>query len=216
MQVGDALVGVDHRQRRAVGELGVEGGLDLGALRQRGEPGEDAAEAVVRGRGRPRQRRRRAAAKVVGKKAWTTWPKMIGSETFIIVAFRCTENSTPSALARAICSARNVRSAATPHDGRVDDLVGEHRHGLAQHGGRAVGADQLDPQRSVRRRCTADFSLERKSSWPIVATLVFDSADQAPIGAGGSCAYSFTEAGARRSELPSRSTGFTAEPLTLS
>ena len=62
-------------------------------------------------------RRRRASspyrAKVFGKKARTTWPKMIGSETFIIVALRCTENSTPSALARAIWAARNSRSAAT-------------------------------------------------------------------------------------------------------
>ena len=40
----------------------------------------------------------------VGKNARTTWPKMIGSETFIIVALRCTENSTSSAVARAICS----------------------------------------------------------------------------------------------------------------
>ena len=38
---------------------------------------------------------------------------MIGSETFIIVALRWTENSTPSASARAICASRNVRSAAT-------------------------------------------------------------------------------------------------------
>ncbi len=53
------------------------------------------------------------AAKVSGKKARTTWPKMIGSETFIMVALRCTENSTPSALARAIWAVRNSRSAAT-------------------------------------------------------------------------------------------------------
>ena len=47
------------------------------------------------------------------KNTSTAWPKMIGSETFIIVAFMCSENSTPFALASAICSARNVRSAAT-------------------------------------------------------------------------------------------------------
>ena len=53
------------------------------------------------------------SANSAGKNARTTCPKMIGSETFIIVALRCTENSTPSALARAICASRNVRSAAT-------------------------------------------------------------------------------------------------------
>ena len=52
-------------------------------------------------------------ANVSGKKARTTWPKMIGSEIFIMVALRCTENSTPSALARSIWVARNCCSAAT-------------------------------------------------------------------------------------------------------
>ena len=37
---------------------------------------------------------------------------MIGSDTFIIVAFRCTENRIPSRLAAAIWSARNASSAA--------------------------------------------------------------------------------------------------------
>ncbi len=36
---------------------------------------------------------------------------MIGSETFIMVAFRCTENSTPWAFASAICASRKLRSA---------------------------------------------------------------------------------------------------------
>ena len=43
------------------------------------------------------------SANSVGKNARTAWPKMIGSETFIIVALRWTEKSTPSALAPAIC-----------------------------------------------------------------------------------------------------------------
>ncbi len=36
---------------------------------------------------------------------------MIGSETFIIVAFRCSENSTPWAFASSICASTNVASA---------------------------------------------------------------------------------------------------------
>ncbi len=63
---------------------------------------------------------------------------------------------------------------------------------------------------------TAEVSLERKSSALMWATLVFDSGDQAPIECGWLRAYCLTEAGARRSELPSRSTGFTALPFTLS
>jgi len=38
---------------------------------------------------------------------------MIGSETFIIVAFMCSEKSTPCAFASSICSARKVCSLAT-------------------------------------------------------------------------------------------------------
>ena len=84
-----------------------------------------------------------------GKNARTAWPKMIGSETFIIVALRWTENRTSSALARAIWAARNSRSAATCMHGGVDDLAGEHRHRLAQHGRRAVGGVELDAQAAV-------------------------------------------------------------------
>jgi hypothetical protein len=38
---------------------------------------------------------------------------MTGSETFIIVAFRCSDRSRPRALASAICATKNVRSAFT-------------------------------------------------------------------------------------------------------
>ena len=101
VQVGDAAVGVDHGEAR---------------------PGRPARRRTRRRwrrrRARPRDRRRRrrqpsfgltpAAARaspcvgedVCGKKARTTWPKMIGSETFIIVALRWTEKRTPSSLAR--------------------------------------------------------------------------------------------------------------------
>ena len=41
----------------------------------------------------------------------TTMPNMTGSETFIMVALRCTEKSTPLALASSICSSMNLRSA---------------------------------------------------------------------------------------------------------
>ena len=50
---------------------------------------------------------------------------MIGSETFIIVALRCTENSTSSALARAICAVEELVERGGAHEGGVDDLAGE-------------------------------------------------------------------------------------------
>ena len=61
-----------------------------------------------------------------------------------------------------------------------------------------------------------DCSFERKSPSDIVATWVAELPDHAPIECGYCRAYSFTARGARRSELPSRSTGFTAEPFTRS
>ena len=71
VQVGDALVGVDHREPRAVGEALLDRGLDLGslALGQGGEPVEDRAEAVVGGQARRRRGRRRTVAKTSGRKA---------------------------------------------------------------------------------------------------------------------------------------------------
>ena len=46
VQAGDALVGVDHREAGAVGHRLVEGSLDLGAVVERVESGEDGGEAV--------------------------------------------------------------------------------------------------------------------------------------------------------------------------
>ena len=60
------------------------------------------------------------------KYARTAWPKMIGSDTRIIVVFRWTENSTPRSLASAICSARKTSSAARRMTDGVDDLAGQN------------------------------------------------------------------------------------------
>ncbi len=63
-----------------------------------------------------------------------------------MVALRCTENSTPSALARAIWIARNASQRGHPHDRGVDHLTGQDRHGGAQDGDVAVVTGQLDPE----------------------------------------------------------------------
>ena len=109
---------------------------------------------------------------------------MIGSETFIIVALRCTENSTSSALARAICSVRKRRSAATFMN--VPSTTSPARTGIAvlEHRLGAVGGDVLDRSGVSSASSTTDFSLEKKSSLPMVATLVFESLLQAPIRCG--------------------------------
>ena len=66
------------------------------------------------------------------------------------------------------------------------------------------------------RSIVTDFSVERKSPSLIVETCVLESFDHAPIECGCLRANAFTEAGARRSELPSRRTGLTALPFTRS
>ena len=140
---------------------------------------------------------------------------MIGSETFIIVALRWTENSTPSAWARAICSVRKIRSAVTSI--AVASTTSPASTGTDSRSTVTVPSSATCSMRSVpSASTTAEVSLERKSPDVMCATLVLDSGDQAPMECGWLRAYCFTDAGARRSELPSRSTGLTAEPLTLS
>lgn len=122
-------------------------------------------------------------AKVFGKKARTTWPKMIGSETFIMVALRWTENSTPSALARSTWAVRNSRRAAT----RITEAstTSPASTGTRSRSTVALPSSATSSMRSAPSAAiTADFSVERKSFWPMVATLVSESADQAPMRCG--------------------------------
>lgn len=122
-------------------------------------------------------------ANVFGKKARTTWPKMIGSETFIIVAFRCTENRTSSALARATWAVKNSRSAATRMT--AASTTSPARTGTDSRSTVVVPSSPASSMRSEPASpITTDFSVERKSSTPMVATFVFESALQAPMRCG--------------------------------
>ena len=148
-------------------------------------------------------------------KALTTWPKMIGSETFIMVAFRCTENSRPSRFAAATCSARKSSSAAARMTVASTTSPGSD----SRPSRRTVTVPSTATWRMVSTSppaSTTDCSLWRKSPEVMVATRVRESGVQVPIRCGLACACLFTDSGARRSELPSRSTGFTADPLTRS
>ncbi len=122
-------------------------------------------------------------AKTSGKNARTTWPKMIGSETFIIVALRCTENRTSSSLARAIWAARNSRSAATRI--AVASTTSPARTGTDSRSTVVVPSSPTSSMRSdPSASTTTDFSLEAKSSAVMCATFVFESAVHAPIRCG--------------------------------
>ena len=94
---------------------------------------------------------------------------MIGSETFIIVAFRCRESSTPSRLAASICAEKNARNAATfmteasitsPGCSASPSLSGVTWPSPATNSMRAV----------VAASSVTDFSLSKKSPWSMWAT----------------------------------------------
>ena len=90
----------------------------------------------------PAPARRAYSVNTPAKNARTACPKMIGSETFIIVAFRCRENRTPCSLASAICSARNASSARAAH------------HRASTISPASTGIDVLEHGRPRRRRAT--------------------------------------------------------------
>ena len=154
---------------RPVGQALLDGCLDLAARPPAGRsrPFEDARRGRCWGSGR-RPRAARRTLRRLGKNALTTWPKMIGSETFIMVALRWAENSTPSSLARAICAARNASRAAARMTVRVDDLAGS-RTGRPSLRTVTVpsSADQLDLEVGVGRRSprTSRWSGSRRRPW---------------------------------------------------
>ena len=123
------------------------------------------------------------SANSLGKNACTAWPKMIGSETFIIVAFRCSEKSTPSSLARAICSRRNdCRAAVSMKVASMTSPASTGTDSLSTSVSPSAGTSSMrsEPSFSI----TVDFSLERKSSASMCATLVFESELHSPIECG--------------------------------
>ena len=100
---------------------------------------------------------------------------MIGSETFIIVALRCTENSTSSAFARATCAVRNSRSDATRI--AVASTTSPARTGTDSRSTVVVPSspDAARCATSRRRSRPRTSRCARKSSAVMCATLVFES-----------------------------------------
>ena len=133
---------------RAGGEAGVDGRLDGVALGQRGRRREQVAEAVVGadvGGGEDvaellEQRREERPHDVaeddrVGDLHHRRLE--VHREQHVVV------------LGPGDLGGEELAQRGDAHDGGVDDLAGEHRHRLAEHGGRAVGGDELDAQRAV-------------------------------------------------------------------
>ena len=112
--------------------------------------------------------------------ASTAWPKMIGSETFIIVAFRWTENSTPDARASSSCSARNALSAARRMT--AASITSPASSGVDSFSTVTVPSPATCSIRTSSSAATVtDCSVERKSPSVIVATWVLQSDDHSPM-----------------------------------
>ena len=141
-------------------------------------------------------------------------PNMIGSLTFIIVALRCSENSTPRAFASAICASTKAASFRVQRRG-VQHLAGLHLHRRAQRKLLPVALVN-----SIRTRARGRHHDRLFAAVEIAFVHVRDVRFRIRFPRAHAVrvlrAYAFTAFGARRSELPSRSTGFTALPLTLS
>ena len=86
-------------------------------------------------------------------------PNMIGSETFIIVAFRCSENSTPCAFASSICASTKRDSACALITAASITSPALHLDAGLEHVAAAVVADELDRRRVPACAISADCSL---------------------------------------------------------
>ena len=113
----------------------------------------------------------------------TAWPKIIGSLTFIMVAFMCRESKSPLSVASFICSCKKPRSAFLCIT--VASMISPESSVMF------CFKICLFPEVSVSSILTlvgvsmvTEVSLFLKSPWLIVATCVLELDDQAPILCG--------------------------------
>ena len=110
-------------------------------------------------------------ANTSAKYVFTAWPKRIGSETFIIVALRWIENSTSLRLGVRPSARRGTRRAPRALM-KVASTISPARTGIDSLSTVTVPSRATSSTfRSSSAAKVTDCSLERKSSWPIVATL---------------------------------------------
>ena len=140
---------------------------------------------------------------------------MMGSDTFIIVALRWSDSRAPSSRASSMVRLKKARRAAAFMTAASTTSPASS----ATRSLRTVAAPSASTnsmRTSHGRSTVTERSLPKKSPSRMWATRVFDP--EAGHGfimrCGCFCANRFTAAAGRRSELPSRRTGFTADPRT--
>ncbi len=145
MQVGDALVGVDHREGRALGDLGVDRGLDRVTVGQRAQAVQDGAQTVV-----GRQAGGGQGLAVTGEGLREEGTDHVAEDDRVgdlhHRGLEVHREQHALGLGTLDLVVQEGAQRVDVQDGRVHDLTGEDRYGLAQHGGGAVGGDVLDAQ----------------------------------------------------------------------
>mmetsp|Transcript_18598 Transcript_18598/g.46635 ORF Transcript_18598/g.46635 Transcript_18598/m.46635 type:complete len:298 (+) Transcript_18598:1467-2360(+) len=160
-----------------------------------------------------RAKRSACFSKTSLKKTVTMWPNMMGSETFIMVALRCTEKRTPLALASSISAATKSRSFATSR--RAASMTSPSWS--STRGLRTVTAPSsatISMRTAPAAGTTWESSPPKKSPAAMDATWDLLAGSHLPSQCGWRCANALTTGATRRSELPSLRTGFTALPST--
>ena len=140
---------------------------------------------------------------------------MMGSETFIIVALRCSDRRAPLAPASSMVRRKKARRAAalmTAASTTSPASMGTFSFRTAT----APPASTNSMRTSHGSSTVRERSLPKKSPSCMWATRVFDpdAGHGFIMRCGCRCAKRFTAAAGRRSEFPSRRTGFTADPST--
>ena len=215
VQVGDAAVGVDHGDAAEVlGHIGGEG-----RPRSRRGLGQHLADGVAKAVvGVHAQGRKRLAVllKTGANHARRPWPKMIGSETFIMVAFMCSENSTPLSLARRLARRKEVNEAL---------LMKEESTTSPASTATGARSSVAFPDSSVNVMWTVVACFGDRDRLLVAEEVAIGHAGHVAVAVGRPFPHAVGVVlgrrpspllGARRSELPSRSTGFTALPFTES
>ena len=108
------------------------------------------------------------SSNTLAKYALTQWPKMMGSETFIMVAFRCREKRMSAFLALANSRSRNLRSSLT--DMKVASTTSPAATWTSFMRVTFPSLSTCSMCRVESVSMVTDFSLERKSCSPMVAT----------------------------------------------
>mmetsp|Transcript_19219 Transcript_19219/g.30623 ORF Transcript_19219/g.30623 Transcript_19219/m.30623 type:complete len:331 (+) Transcript_19219:1895-2887(+) len=138
---------------------------------------------------------------------------MMGSDTFIIVAFICSDSSTPDVLASATSFSKyGIKWLMLMHEeSRTSPSCSLSPSFMTV----VLPSDSNSIFTVSAFDMTTDCSLPKKSPDVICATEVLLAGVHGPSFLGFAMQFSFTGAATRRSEFPSRRTGFTALPRTL-